>query len=108
VDLGLFLDGYQVAIELQPMPAPGASPPDATALSARAFSALRTRQRVLQSYGWAMASVSEQEWAGAKDDHAKVHLIVDAINKGLGHGGDKNQGGGGAGGHKHGSGCGCH
>ena len=113
MDLGLFLEGRQVAVQLEPPPAApsqsNATPAGseaataAAASAAKAYAEVRTRQRVLQSFGWAVATVSELEWAAAEgDDHAKVHLALGAVKKALG----KTEGG--EGGHQHHSGCGCH
>lgn len=120
MDLGLFLEGRQVAVQLEPPPAApsqgdatlagstnvataAAAAAAASAAAAKAFAEGRTRQRVLQSFGWAVATVSELEWAAAMDDdHTKVHLVLGAVKMALGKTED------GEGGHQHHSGCGCH
>ena len=73
--------------------------------NAKAYAESRTRQRVLQSFGWATASLSEREWlAAGSDDHKKMHLAIGAIKKALGlDGGDGSNGGH----HHHHAGCGC-
>ncbi len=113
VDLGLFLDEkkargsecigslqisrstLQVSLEIEP-----AAAESLAASSARLFAEAKTRRRVLQSFGWSVATLSEAEWSAAgEDDHKKVHLIVSCVNKALGHGEDGH--------HHHSSGCGC-
>ena len=81
----------------------GAAGPTATAAeAAKRFAEDKTRRRVLQSFGWAIASVPEPKWSSAAgNDHAKIHIVVDAVNAALGGGKEA------AGGHHHHSGCGC-
>ena len=72
--------------------------------AAKRFALDKTHRRVLQSFGWAIATVSEPKWAAAAgNDHAKIHLVVDAVNEALGAGGGDKA----AGGHQHHGGCGC-
>jgi hypothetical protein len=66
---------HQVAIELDQLPSPGIEKGQMTdaAGAAKRFAEIKTRVRMLQSFGWAVATVSELEWAAAKEnDHAKV------------------------------------
>ena len=127
VDLGLFLEGKQVwsKVKLLGRPPPHlwrdgghalleylsqvavqleeeelqSVAAAAAAGAAKRFAEDKTRRRVLQSFGWSIAAVSWPQWeAAVGNDHAKIHLIVDAVNKALG---------GGKGGHEHHSGCGC-
>ncbi|GAX82724.1 hypothetical protein CEUSTIGMA_g10150.t1 [Chlamydomonas eustigma] len=103
VDLGIFVDGKQIAIQLDQSPATISTPEGTGPSTARLFAERKTQQRVLQSFGWVVASLMDKEWHDAgSDDHVKVHLIVEAVNKALGKE-DDSQGEH----HYHHAGCGC-
>ncbi|KAG1664629.1 hypothetical protein FOA52_011766 [Chlamydomonas sp. UWO 241] len=93
VELGLMVQGYHVSLELAGHGAAGGG-------STRELAEARVRSHVLASQGWAAAIIDEVEWAAA-DEHKRVHLVVDAVNKAVGQ--DKEAGGGG--GHEHSGGC---
>jgi hypothetical protein len=117
VDLGIYHEpsGQRVAVQVNKIsPSSGTAAEGGAAAEAavdrRAFAESRATRRVLESFGWRMATVAERDWlAAGEDEHKKLHLTVAALNDALGGGG----GGGGGHDHQHGhdhthsGGCGC-
>lgn len=100
VDVGLYLDGVKVALEMEEN-RPTASAPS----SARGFALKHTMRRVMQAHGWHTVTLAASDWRRLDADQ-KQHYLAHCINHALGSHGQGGHGHG-HGAHSHGGGsCG--
>ncbi|MEW5301412.1 MAG: hypothetical protein WDW38_009627 [Sanguina aurantia] len=78
VELGVFVNGVQIALELSGN-ADGSSKVLSLKADPKKFAEQRMKDSILKAHGWTVVELPLGQWLSAKDNHARQHLLLEVL-----------------------------